>query len=449
MVAQASFPYQWLVLGLVVGIGLILVFIRPYFAYLCSIFIPLACGTFVVLVTRTEELGPYFNLYDACLLVAIMAFVVDTKPKISLPRPALAIIVVLTIGLVTSIIHLGIAYGVFRALRWAITLPLQFILAANLVYNEKRVRSLLLTLFLAAIVAEFQHILIIMRLSQEVGERADLMRTGAFTMAASWSWLMAGPFLVNGKAPRPWLQIGAGALFLLAMISVQGRAMVLAFMGGAVVYYFWFLKGPNACRWQRFKKVFLVFTMVAVVMAATGLTMLATGLQERMTSTFNTKESMADRGIENRYMIITTQLNDWLDGNILTGRGLDYFEIYARKLGGEARGLIDWGTMTYVAYLSQLGLLGLFVYGVYFPLAVIFRARGITKTPEVSPVILYLALLGGGCFIMQYFNFIFSNSYLGQQYIPGILAGAVWAVPRAELKKGTLAANNGRSGGNL
>ena len=162
-----------------------------------------------LLFGRVQELGSYFNLFDACMLVALFAFMLERKKSLLLPAPALALVAVLLMGFLNTL-SLGFPYQAFQGLRWALNVPLLFILTANMVQGDaKRIKSLLLTLLAAAVIAEVQHFIFVMP-STEGGE---LQRTVAFTLACSYVWLVAGPYVKDGRIPKPWVQLGSGPSF--------------------------------------------------------------------------------------------------------------------------------------------------------------------------------------------------------------------------------------------
>lgn len=379
--------------------------------------------------TRTAELGGFFNLYDACLLVAFLAFVWDRKPQLVIPAPFLALFGVLIMGLLNSGFLLGFAYEVLRAFRWAISTPLMLLFSANLVWGEKRVRALLLTLLIGVCLAEIQHLLFAWRVEgeQQLGETT---RTLDFQMATSYIWLLAGPYLVAGVVPHVWLQSTLGGLFLVGNLAHQTRSIALGFLGGLVGYYFWFLRGPQAYRWQRTKRLLFIGLAGVVLTLMFGLSGLFSDYAQRFSDTFSHK--IQKTGLQSRQQTFYLEMNDWFKGNILIGRGLAYFRIHGRSVEETGAAL---GHLGYVTYLSQLGIIGLVVYGFYFPLTVLFKARQLMQRANIPPAISYLAALTGACFIISPLIFIFSGSFLQMMYVPGILAGStygVWLAGRRE-----------------
>ena len=92
------------------------------------------------------------------------------------------------------------------------------------------------------------------------------------------------------------------------------------------------------------------------------------------------------------------------------------------------------GHLGYVTYLSQFGLLGLFVYGIYLPLSVIKYSRNVWLNGRL-PIERYVALLAGSCMIFNSITFIMSSSFIGLgSFVPGILTGSIWVLARINNK---------------
>jgi hypothetical protein len=96
-------------------------------------------------------------------------------------------------------------------------------------------------------------------------------RTSQFYRSSSDLWLVAGFYLVGGAIPRPWVQRAIGAFFLAGLVSLQTRSIGLGLVGAWLLYYLWFLKGPHAFRWQRFKGLVPVFILGLIMLTIMGI----------------------------------------------------------------------------------------------------------------------------------------------------------------------------------
>jgi hypothetical protein len=415
-------------------LGLILVIFNPYRAFLISIFLSIALSIKTLGYTRIEEVGPWFNLADALLIITILAFLMDKRRFLMIPAPSVVLIAVLVMGLMTSMLNIGLSYGVVRLFRQAVHMPILFFLTANMVQEEARVKSLLLTLVIGAGIAELTHLGMVL-LTGFGGGGSDLeeTRVAYITWSNPYIWPLAGYYVVAaGQIPRRRLQLAIGGIILAATMAYQTRSLALGFLGAVMAYYGWFLVGPHSFKRERFKGLLKLFTVVISVLIIIGLGGIIRGYGGRITQTIDKKQSFEERGLSSRVFILETQLKDWLGGNPVIGRGLAYFDRYR---GTGQKRLVDFDAMTYIVYLSQLGLIGFFVYAFWYPLTVIFRARRLLQTPGFSPAVYYLAAATGACFLMDAFTFIFSSSYFQRAVVPGVLAGAVWGITSTQVKK--------------
>jgi hypothetical protein len=350
---------------------------------------------------------------------------------------ALALLIILILGFFNSTFSpLGLSFLILRALRWAINTPLLYIIAANLVFDEKRVKLLLLTLVAATFCAEAQHFTLAASLNVNnlAAEDPELFRSSAFAFGVPELWLLAGPFLLAGRLPRPWLQLGMGSVLLAGIFITQSRGETAAFLLTIVAYQIWFLQGPNGLRWKRLApllKIAFLSGFLLIIFHFTSMPLNIWTKVDRTISTYDTEKYQ-----DPRYNDAIVEGTDFIQGNIYTmlfGRGLCYFEVYRikpalRKLPKK----IGFGHVGYITYLSQLGLVGFFFYALFFPASVFLNARRVFQDPDGPPVIIHLAALAGACFLYYPILFIFSSSFLITHIYPGILAGAIWRISLPE-----------------
>jgi hypothetical protein len=129
---------------------------------------------------------------------------------------------------------------------------------------------------------------------------------------------------------------------------------------------------------------------------------------------------------QSRQLAAEVEIDDWLSGNVFIGRGLGY--CYTQEFGLRAqRGEIAYGHVGYVTYLSQLGLLGFFVYGLWLPFATILPAQRFLRRSDSGPASRHLVSLAAAIYIYFIFLSALSGSLLQFEFMPGILAGVVAA----------------------
>jgi hypothetical protein len=97
-----------------------------------------------------------------------------------------------------------------------------------------------------------------------------------------------------------------------------------------------------------------------------------------------------------REEVIPAELNAWLEGNWLVGRGLGF------QNGPGMDENLAWGHNGYTSYLSNLGLLGFAAYGLAVPLIVARWALGLTRRPvDADRLLGWLGLATVGCCSIQ------------------------------------------------
>ena len=190
----------------------------------------------------------------------------------------------------------------------------------------------------------------------------------------------------------------------------QTRSIAIGLVGALVLFYGWFVRGVNVFQGKRLRFSLYPVTgglILAGIIVGHGV---ITSYSDRITKTLDQKDRVG-QSIESRLLTYEVEMRDWQEGNIIIGRGLNYYRVHGRHSLPSQTG-IAFGHLGYIAYLSQLGLIGFFVYGIYFPLAVLRRARRLIKIPGLSPPATHLVLLTGACFLVQPLIYLFSGSFL-------------------------------------
>jgi hypothetical protein len=425
----------WSIVPLTLFVGILITAFRPYWGFLFATFVSISLSLETLHFTRIPFIGLYINMYDICMVISIIAFLADRRQKRNdyiWPKPALAIMLVLFIGFIHSLVQYESLYITIRSFRWAVTLPIVFIIAANMVRGERRIRYLLLTLLTGAILASLQHLLWVEHINaiSHASSNPEMLRSIAFVRAGPEAWLIAGPFLIGRRFPKVWLQLAIGAVFLASALTHQTRSVALGVVGALLLYHLWFLKGPNAFRWKRILTLSSIFVGGMFILGALNLSNLAENYWERLRRSW--EYFYHDPTTETRRNTLQVEFDDWINGNRVIGEGLFYYQRYGYGYQGSSTasvGRIAFGHLGYIGYLSQLGLFGFLVYGVWLPLSVLLNAQRVIKIPGQPQSIVYLGALTGAMFLFSVICFIFSNSFLSMHIVPGLLAGAIWAIP--------------------
>jgi len=419
-----------LVLAVLLG-GLALALIRPYWAFLASIAISIGIGGNTLTYSRLPEGSPFFNLRDAALCVAVVAAVANAfyqRNRLVWPKIATAMVLVLLLGAANTSISLGFTYDTLKALRAALSLPINYWVGANLVTTEKQVKRLLLTCFVATLGAEIQHLIYFVGGSAE-GISAPGLRSLDYSMGQSAAWLIAGPFMVNGRIRRPLLQFAVGVIFLAANITHQTRSVALGAMIGIVFLYGWFVRGAlTGSRSRLLSLAAVIAVTLSIIVPYLSLGEAAHNYVARMARTIDVESDSSET--IGRRIAFEIEMRDWRDSNLALGRGLEYFQVYNRA-GGWRESNASFGHLGYITYLSQLGLLGFFVYALWFPFHVLRRARRQFRNSLIQPATRHWELLVGAVFLYDIAMFFFSSDFLGSSVLPGLMAGFVTSFDRS------------------
>lgn len=430
-----SYPQFTIFLVLLLGIGLAL--LRPYAAFLFSVLLLTAGHVDRFNQTRLPGLGPYFNLGDACLFVALVAFFLDTighRKAVRIPQIVMAMFFVLVFSAVQSLWKLGGTYETLRACRWAIQFPVCFLLGANMVDSADRGRKLVMALLAGAVLAALQHLLFAASLWQTKSLNLasyERMRTIGF-----WAGCMPSAFLVTGVLavrPRGMLQtvfyVAVGLLFAASLFLNQTRSLWMATACAVPGLAFLFMRRRAIAALLRVGVigVLTVFTLAWVcerIMPGLSVLSIATDRIERL---FDQDQANVHMGTRER--AFNAEMASWADGTLLFGRGLCFFQTVKRS--DDYSKIIAYNHLGYVTYLSQMGLIGLLVYGFYVPFGVLQNARSLWSGSDEASL-RSVALLGGASIICLSLMFVASSHFLGLGYeAPAVLYGSLWVLARA------------------
>lgn len=432
--------YPSITIIIVLLVGLFLAIRNPYRAFLLSVLVIGAGNAKELNLTRTTLLGPYLNLTDICLLVALFALLCECllrRMPPRMPRILLFILIVLSIGALQSFAVFGWDYETLRSLRWAIQFPLAFFLAANFITNPHRVKLFITTLFVAAVLAAAQHFYYVIGIGQKIVLGSDSF-AGIRTISYS-SGGLAEIFLLSimiWKLPKKISSklffIAIGSLFMLSVLMNQTRSVWFAMIFAIpIVAKIFQLR-------QRYDTFFRI-GVIAVVSASLAILLcsflipdldIAGMVNKRFSLLFDTSGAALATGgpTSGRLDAIRVEMTDWLDGTLVLGRGLNYFKNMQGKLLD-----IAFGHVGYVTYLSQLGIIGFFVYAIFLPLSVIRNCRRVWLSSQV-PIVRYAVFLSASSMIYNCIMFTMSSCFLSLgSFVPGVLAGMAWAISRVRI----------------
>jgi len=411
--------------------GVALAAMRPYWAFLAAAALFGMTDSYTATLTRTELLGPFFNLYDVLFLVSGMSILLDRdSPPLYIPRPVEWLVLVLLMGSLTTAFAYEINYTVLRAIRWSITLPLAMVIGANSVVDFPRARQFLGALILGSAASAFQGIYAYRQLTAlRLAETAARLPGALPPMAVNF--LVAAlqrPFFPMARWP---LQLGWWLFLIscgLGVLITQWRAV---FLGIALTL----LILPALLKQWRVLKRSLAITLLAVPLLLIIFKIALPAVNPL--SAFNRLSLLgnyvqADKAVpmedQPRWRQIQRDVEEWSKVNWLIGRGLS-FNAFLPDAGDHQ---VAWGHVGYAAYLSHFGLIGLAVFALYLPIQLFLAGKKLFLQAPDDPAAL-LGLLTMVSVVMTSITSWMSTSYLSPlMHTTGLLYGAAWSLAHGE-----------------
>ncbi len=346
-----------------------------------------------------------------------------------MPQVVLLMLAVVTVGAVQSLWQFGFSQDTMRACRYAVEMPLTFFLGANMITSSERATILIRALLIAAILAAVQHVLFVGHVwwTQSLSmESYHLMRTIGFSAA-----YMPAVFLLSWtlwKRPmrllHPCWQMTVVLLFVASVFLNQTRSLWIAMAVGVFVAALFFRASH---RLKRVLVIAIVLLTSAVILTALCRAVLP-GLDPLTIAADRTGSLLHGKDMGTRQRGFQVETREWFHGSLVFGRGLAFYQDIHNPKGGAGR--IAFAHLGYITYLSQLGLIGLLVHGLYLPLDVLRSTRRLWTYRESSDL-RYLGLLGGISVICLSIMFAASSHFLAIGYeAAGILYGAAWVLSR-------------------
>jgi O-Antigen ligase len=446
-IINGEVTFDWIVLPIVLLSGIILSIYRPYVGFLFSILVPLSFGTNTLLNAKIPGLS-LFTLYDISFFTTILSWLnergkknkkSELKGKVNTEayKMASVIIIVLLMGALQSLLRYDAPYLTFRSIRWAINIPILIVIASELVTTRKRVGALLLVLLLGDVFSSIQHLLWLSYQGSIFSsqDQAQAFRNISF-LRGQTGWLATGFFYVKGKIANPSLQIFAFALFFVVFITQQTRSIGLSVILSFIITLVFFKKRIKLTGvFQLMLVMAILLIIISTILNATGFGNFMTSYIERTSGTSFDDSSTSDT--ISRINAFRIETADWISGNPIIGQGLFYYQRYGYGFGGITdEGIIEnvaYGHLGYIIYLSQLGIIGFIVYGLWFPISILIKSSKVIKLYQDIPSFQYLGILTVTSFTQSMIGFILSSSFLNPYLIiPGVLAGSIYGISKKD-----------------
>jgi hypothetical protein len=417
-------PY--LLLGVII-FGCLLILVRPYWCFLLAIFLFAALNLNLAINTRTQYLGPYFNLYDALFVIALLSIIRDSESSpLIIPRPVEWILIVLILGVIQTLFYYQMNNMILRGLRWSVTFPLAFFLGANAVVTQDRAKPFLYAMIIGATLNA------ILSFIDYKGLALLHPADPALRMAGAGNFL--GVSLLVAASQRAFFPTNSLAVKILWGVALIFLALTILFGQWRSVFLGVILS--MIClpvilnRWKSFIRGFMLVLIGMPLLLITLQVTLPSISTSHMLQRFAlvTNYLSLSKGIPKddatRWRQINRDLEEWSQGNWLIGRGLGFNAFLPDGFDPS----IAWGHVGYTSYLSQFGLIGLIIFAIYLPLQILRAGREVYFARRDGPTtnlglltIVSVVLVSVICFM--------STSYLSlTMHSTGFLYGAVWSL---------------------
>jgi len=429
------FGYPIAIFYIVAFIGLGLLFFRPYWAFLFSLFCLAARNFHAAVYTRTEFLGPYLNLNDLLLWIALFALIVELLHKrktLWMPKILAAIFVLLFVGDLQSIIKYGCAEEVLRRLWSTAIFPILFLVAANFVNDAERAHSFYWALFLGAVTASLQHLFFIKTATfLQVYPGEAQIRTISYIMSGGLLLVISAIFKKPDKNLGPYksfLFYSGLALIGLSYLLSFSRGLYIFTLASLFVFPFLLKKGLRIYKPVYSLIVIIILALFVVEIISPNLKL--DQILNRRFESFRTKDKFSE-SYETRWQGAQTELNLWLNNSsLILGVGsvvppeFQYAEI-------EETGAL--GHVGFTTYLCQYGILGLLLYGVFLP----FLTIKVAKKYFAEHAFTYggtIVLLAIACSLFDIIGLTWSQHHLyAFTHVQGLIYGAMWGLYRGHI----------------
>ena len=429
--------YPLIVFYLVALVGFVLVIFRQHWALLFSLFCLASLNFHAAVFTRTLFFGPYLNLNDLLLWIALFAMLGEclrTRKRIWAPKILLAIFVLIIIGDLQSIIKYGFIENVLRRIWSTAIFPIMFLIAANVVYNTKRARLFYWALFSGVTIAAVSHMIYVYSI---IDYQANILysqiRTISYSINCGAPILIGSIFVLLNLKLCHWKK----SLYYIGL-SLIGLSLVLNFSRGL-----WFTSAlafislPFLIREQKSIsrvpiKLGLLVGGTAIIVSLFFPNLHIGGMMFERVQSVRSEEGFL-KAYKSRSEGANTEMDIWWDGSLILGAGSSLPYQVIRRSEYEELGAL--GHVAYSTYLAHYGLVGLIIYLILLNFLTIWVGRNY-YFKHFNDYADGIAVIGITCAVINLTGFFSSVHYLGSTtHIVGLLYGAVWGLQRARILK--------------
>jgi hypothetical protein len=322
--------------------------------------------------TRLEG-SPFFNFFDLHVLFGLLAALLIRRDTTrGLPLLFGLIIADICIGFTLSYSWLGFNYDAIRSVRQALNFPLLWFIAFRCVNTRHDARIFLHIIILGCVIQSLRQCVFVAH-SIQIDTRETTWRTIRFLNAGMVLPPLCCLVLPLSKNPlyKFFLYASAG-LSTVAVVLTQTRSFwipqaVVLVIGGFILA-------------RRKMLAIVMYCIPGIVLCALTLNIFAPEVDlQRLFLTGHATDFSSGSGREN---VLSVEFFEWLKGNVILGRGLGFF--YSRELIGNYPRADWWGHIGYIAYLSNLGLVGFYLFAIAYPKLALSQARVLWNSADAE-----------------------------------------------------------------
>jgi len=415
-------------------VGISLLLLNPFYAFLLSVLGLSAKNFHAAILTRTEWAGPFLNLADLFFWIGIaagLAKIIRSAKVRAMPAFFWVLCGLLLVAVGQSLYLYGFETFVLRNL-WSVAIfPVSFFLSANMAAGERQAKSIYWALFAGATLAALQHAVFLSGSAAAGVLAAHQLRTIAYISSGGMFLLVAALF---SRPPEGggWIsKVYYLGLALMALSFVMSQTRQLYVSVSLVILVFLYLFRSKADFVKIFARFLFIAAAISVMFAYAYRDWSFSEIIGGRIATLGERDSVVE-SYSTRWMGMKTEFSMWENTLLVLGVGVAYPpEMTESYREGDVFAYLDTGALDHVAvtsYLAHYGLTGVLIYLGALPLFTFMRARGILASAP-TPYAGKIALLGLAISLFDFFNMFGSmpNTTVAA-HIPGVIYGAVWGL---------------------
>ena len=364
------YGYPQFVLDAALLIGVCLAVVSPRMLFFAVLTLLVVADWKGYVYSRFESIGYYLNVFD--LLIAfglISASLQNRKGKQPIDFLWYLAFADIILGFLISYMQLGMSYDVLRLSRYALNVPLLWLIGQRCINTREDARIVLYIVLFGCFVQSVRQCLYVAYF-EDLEAKVTSWRTIRFLNAG----FVVVPFFFLLKSFNKNL---AFKVFLYVSLSVSIVALVLTqtrslWIPQALVML---VGGWVLARNQLFK--LLLPAAVGLLICGFAFASLVPNKVDIVSLFLHGRITDFSSG-NGREEAIYFELLAWLDGNFVFGQGLAFMYSHEYVILDN----VGWGHNGYTAYLSTLGIVGFVLFGILIPKQALANARGLWNRAE-------------------------------------------------------------------